>query len=54
VRLERLLALDPGNAGRYAALAQTYDAAGRWDDESRVRRMMRVRGVNKPLASSYC
>ncbi|CAN6205172.1 unnamed protein product [Urochloa humidicola] len=49
---ERLLALDPGNAGRYAALAQMYEDAGRWDDASRVRRLMRDRGVNKPLASS--
>ncbi|CAN6218581.1 unnamed protein product [Urochloa humidicola] len=49
---ERLLVLDPGNAGRYAALAQMYDDAGRWDDASRVRRLMRDRGVNKPLAST--
>ncbi|KAK8460251.1 hypothetical protein SEVIR_2G304500v4 [Setaria viridis] len=49
---ERLLVLDPGNAGRYAALAQMYDDAGRWDDASRVRRLMRDRGANKPLASS--
>ncbi|XP_062199891.1 pentatricopeptide repeat-containing protein CRR2, chloroplastic-like [Phragmites australis] len=49
---ERLLVLDPGNAGRYAALAQMYDDAGRWDDASTVRTMMRDRGVNKPLASS--
>ncbi|CAL5063086.1 unnamed protein product [Urochloa decumbens] len=49
---ERLLVLDPGNAGRYAALAQMYDDAGRWADASRVRRLMRDRGVNKPLASS--
>ncbi|CAN6175193.1 unnamed protein product [Urochloa humidicola] len=49
---ERLLVLDPGNAGRYAALAQMYDDAERWDDAERVRRLMRDRGVNKPLASS--
>ncbi|CAL5082629.1 unnamed protein product [Urochloa decumbens] len=49
---ERLLVLDPGNAGRCAALAQMYDNAGRWADASRVRRLMRDRGMNKPLASS--
>lgn len=52
VSAQRLLVIDPGNAGRYAALAQMYEDAGRWDDSAMVRRLMRDRGVNKPLGSS--
>ncbi|KAL6011810.1 hypothetical protein ACLOJK_002276 [Asimina triloba] len=49
---ERLFELDPENAGRYVLLAKMYEEAGRWADAARVRRMMRERGVKKPLGCS--
>ncbi|KMZ65505.1 Pentatricopeptide repeat-containing protein [Zostera marina] len=49
---EKLFCVDPGNAGRYAVLARMYEDAGRWEDEARVRLLMRERGVRKPLGYS--
>ncbi|CAA6666937.1 unnamed protein product [Spirodela intermedia] len=37
----RLLELNPRSAGAYVQLANVYAAAGRWEDVSRVRRLMR-------------
>ncbi|GJN34502.1 hypothetical protein PR202_gb23167 [Eleusine coracana subsp. coracana] len=52
IAAQQLLVVDPGNAGWYAALARIYNDAGRGDDASKVRRLMRDRGMNKPLGSS--
>uniref|UniRef100_A0A1D1YF13 Pentatricopeptide repeat-containing protein At5g66520 n=1 Tax=Anthurium amnicola TaxID=1678845 RepID=A0A1D1YF13_9ARAE len=49
---ERILVLDPENAGRYLALAKTYEDAGRGDDAAGLRMMMKERKVRKPLGCS--
>lgn len=49
----RLFELEPGNAGRYAAMARTYEGAGRGEDAARVRVMMRARGVRKTAGCSW-
>ncbi|KAH0452127.1 hypothetical protein IEQ34_019426 [Dendrobium chrysotoxum] len=48
----RLLVLDPGNAGRYAVLAKMYEDLGRWEDVASVRKVMRDRAVRKQLGCS--
>ncbi|XP_031485853.1 pentatricopeptide repeat-containing protein At5g66520-like [Nymphaea colorata] len=40
-----LLELEPENSGRYALLSNIYAAAGRWDDVSMVRKLMKDRGI---------
>jgi len=49
---KRLFILDPENAGRYALLANIYEDVGRVEDAARVRKLMRDRGVRKPLGCS--
>ncbi|KAK8967475.1 Pentatricopeptide repeat-containing protein [Platanthera guangdongensis] len=49
---KRLLLLDPKNAGRYAMLTKIYEDLGRWEDAARVRKVMKDRGVRKPLGCS--
>eukprot|EP01018_Ginkgo_biloba_P018613 Gb_39440 [translate_table: standard] len=44
---ECLSELEPENSGWYVLLSNIYAAAGRWDDVTRVRRMMKDRGVKK-------
>jgi pentatricopeptide repeat protein len=44
---ERLFDLDPEKAGYYVLLSNIYAAAGRWDDVSKVRTMMKDRGIKK-------
>ena len=49
---EILLELEPQNSGRYALLSNIYARAGRWDDVSRVRKLMKERGVRTTPGSS--
>ncbi|XP_011628638.1 pentatricopeptide repeat-containing protein At3g12770-like [Amborella trichopoda] len=44
---ERLLYLDPQNAGIYVLLSNIYAGAGRWGDVEKVRSLMRERGLSK-------
>ncbi|KAK7344281.1 hypothetical protein VNO77_13719 [Canavalia gladiata] len=40
-----LLDMEPQNSGRYALLSNIYAKAGRWDDVTRVRKLMKERGI---------
>ncbi|KAL4202383.1 hypothetical protein AMTRI_Chr02g220740 [Amborella trichopoda] len=40
-----LLDLEPQNSGRYALLSNIYASAGRWDEVSDVRKLMKDRGI---------
>eukprot|EP01018_Ginkgo_biloba_P019235 Gb_06193 [translate_table: standard] len=44
---EHLFDLEPEDAGYYVLLSNIYAAAGRWDDASKVRTMMKEKGLNK-------
>eukprot|EP01018_Ginkgo_biloba_P034182 Gb_33062 [translate_table: standard] len=44
---ECLFNIDPENAGRYVLLSNIYAAAGRWDDVTKLRTMMKDRGLKK-------
>eukprot|EP01018_Ginkgo_biloba_P023526 Gb_26260 [translate_table: standard] len=50
---ERLLELEPRNAGNYVLLSNIYAAAGRWDDVAKVRTMMKDRGLKKMPGCSW-
>ncbi|XP_057812661.2 pentatricopeptide repeat-containing protein At4g02750 [Cryptomeria japonica] len=50
---ERLLDLEPECASTYVLLANSYAAAGRWDDVRLVRIMMRDRGIKKDPGCSW-
>ena len=49
---EKLLVLDPNNAGRYVILAQMYEDAGRWQDAARVRKVLKEKEIKKPIGYS--
>ncbi|CAA7403745.1 unnamed protein product [Spirodela intermedia] len=49
----RLLELNPRSAGAYVQLANVYAAAGRWEDVSRVRRLMREGKLVKAPGCSW-
>lgn len=40
-----LLELEPENSGRYAVLSNIYAKAHRWDDVSKLRKLMKCRGI---------
>lgn len=48
-----LFELEPNNIGNYVLLANVLSSAGRWDSVSRVRKMMRVKGLKKIPARSW-
>lgn len=50
---EMLLEMDPDNPGNYVLVSNLYAAAERWDDVEKVRRKMKVRGLNKDPACSW-
>lgn len=47
-----LLDMEPQNSGRYALLSNIYAKAGRWDDVTRVRKLMKERGIKTIPGSS--
>ncbi|XP_057871239.2 pentatricopeptide repeat-containing protein At3g49710 [Cryptomeria japonica] len=50
---DRLLKLEPENAASYVMLANMYAAADKWNDVTRVRRMMKDKGVKKKPGCSW-
>ncbi|KAI6672477.1 hypothetical protein NL676_000383 [Syzygium grande] len=50
---QKLIELEPDNAGNYTLLANLYAHAGRWSDLARMRRMMKDRGMHKRPGYSW-
>lgn len=50
--VNRLIELEPSNAGNYAVLSNIYAAVGNWDDVAKVRVQMKGTGILKPPGSS--
>eukprot|EP01018_Ginkgo_biloba_P009223 Gb_41641 [translate_table: standard] len=50
---EHLFELDPENTGNYVLLSNIYAAAGRWDNVTKLRRMMNDKGLRKRPAGSW-
>lgn len=48
-----LFELEPDNIGNYLLLSKTYASAGRWDDVSRVRKLMREKKLRKKPGYSW-
>lgn len=48
-----LLKLDPDNSGNYVALSNVYATAGRWDEVSNIRGMMKEKGLKKIPGCSW-
>ncbi|KAK7247143.1 hypothetical protein RIF29_42020 [Crotalaria pallida] len=48
-----LFELEPDNIGNYLLLSKTYASAGRWDDVSRVRKLMREKKLKKSPGYSW-
>ena len=44
---KKVMEYESGNAGLYTLIANIYAAAGRWEDENRVRRKMKDLGIKK-------
>ena len=51
--LEKLIELEPDDAGNYVILSNIYAQAGQWDGVARVRRLMTEKGIKKSIASSW-
>ncbi|KAK6125577.1 hypothetical protein DH2020_040679 [Rehmannia glutinosa] len=50
---EKLLEIDPENSGPYVLLSNMYAELGRWRDVTRIRKLMRQRGVVKQPGCSW-
>lgn len=50
---KHLLELEPNNPGHYVALSNFYAAIGRWDAVDNLRSIMKMRGINKEVGSSW-
>ncbi|PIM99391.1 hypothetical protein CDL12_28117 [Handroanthus impetiginosus] len=50
---EKLLEVDPGNSAPYVLLSNMYAELGRWREVTRVRKLMRQRGVVKQPGCSW-
>lgn len=50
---EHLLKLEPGNSGNYVALSNAYAATGMWEEASKVRDLMKERGLRKTPGHSW-
>lgn len=50
---ERLFALDPSDYRNYVILSNIYSAAGQWKEASKVRTLMKERGLRKDPGCSY-
>ncbi|KAK3151454.1 hypothetical protein QOZ80_3AG0246060 [Eleusine coracana subsp. coracana] len=53
VAANKLLELEPGNAGPYVLLSHIYTCAGRWEDASEMRRFISSRQLNKSPGCSW-
>ncbi|XP_031277814.1 pentatricopeptide repeat-containing protein At4g21065-like [Pistacia vera] len=51
--LEKLIELDPDDAGNYVILSNIYAQAGKWEGVARMRKLMIDRGVKKTIACSW-
>lgn len=49
----RLVQLDPSNASAYVMLSNMYASIGRWEDVSKIRRLMRDRAVKRNPGCSW-
>lgn len=50
---QKLLELEPGNAGNYVILSNLYASAGRWDDVRKVREFMKGKAIIKDPGRSW-
>eukprot|EP01018_Ginkgo_biloba_P040022 Gb_26861 [translate_table: standard] len=50
---EKLFELDPDSSGNYVVLSNMYAASSRWEDVSKVRQMMKDRGLKKEPGCSW-
>ncbi|CAD6335552.1 unnamed protein product [Miscanthus lutarioriparius] len=53
VAAEHLFKLEPEGIGNYVLLSNTLASAGEWDEVSKVRKLMRIRGLKKDPAVSW-
>lgn len=51
--LERLIDLEPNDAGNYVLLSNIYAQAGKWERVAQVRKTMKERGLKKSIACSW-
>ncbi|KAJ4708360.1 Pentatricopeptide repeat-containing protein [Melia azedarach] len=51
--LQHLLQLEPDNPGNYVALSNAYATAGRWNEVSKVRDLMKEKGLRKNPGYSW-
>ncbi|KAG0472497.1 hypothetical protein HPP92_017043 [Vanilla planifolia] len=49
----QLFQLAPYNESNYVILSNIYASVGRWDDVGRVRRLMALKGLTKPIGCSW-
>ena len=50
---EKLFELDLHNSGAHVLLSNIYATSGRWEDDAKVRNMMREHGVKKEAGLSW-
>ncbi|KAK9690828.1 hypothetical protein RND81_09G156600 [Saponaria officinalis] len=50
---EKLIALEPTNAGNYVLMSNIYAAAGKWDRVAKMRSVLRDRGLKKTPGCSW-
>ncbi|KAF7096661.1 hypothetical protein CFC21_098569 [Triticum aestivum] len=51
--LQKLIELEPEDAGNYVHLSNIYAQSGKWENAARVRKLMTNRGLKKILACSW-
>ncbi|TXG69002.1 hypothetical protein EZV62_003937 [Acer yangbiense] len=51
--LEKLIELEPNDAGNYVILSNMYAQAGKWEGVARLRQLMMDRGIKKSIACSW-
>lgn len=51
--LQKLIELEPEDAGNYVLLSNIYAQSGKWEDAARVRKLMSNRGLKKIIACSW-
>ncbi|CAD5165903.1 unnamed protein product [Musa acuminata subsp. malaccensis] len=51
--LQKLIELEPDDAGNYVVLSNIYAQAGKWQEAAEVRKLMTDRGLKKSIACSW-